>query len=242
MKNSIIFLFFLIVFFQKNNPMGELRESMMFSSLLNFKHAMKMNSSLTIITGPMFAGKTSKMIEMLEEIITQKNTKILSYKHGADNRYDEKNDTTEGNIKSHDGKIFPCALIKDPVEILHLLRKNSHSETIEDKICVAVDEVQFFDSSVMIKVVKKLLERDCKVILSGLDLDFLCNPFGPILELTKSADKVIRLTAICARCKSGKAIYSKRIIESNALIAIGGAESYQPSCEACFDEEWNNLK
>ena len=81
--------------------------------------------------------------------------------------------------------MFRLALIKDPVEILHLLKKNSYSGMTEDKVYVAVDEVQFFDSSVMIKVVNELLELNCKVILSGLDLNFLRNPFGPILELTK---------------------------------------------------------
>lgn len=212
------------------------------SSLLPFEDSVRQNFSLILITGPMFAGKSSAIIDMICSIKKEKNAKIEIFKHAFDNRYDEKNDTAEGNIKSHDGKIFPCVLIKDPVEILQYLIKKPYFETSEKKVYVAVDEVQFFDSSVMIKVVNELLELNCKVILSGLDLNFLRSPFGPILELTKSADKVIRLTATCARCKSEKAIYSKRVIQSNALIAIGGAESYQPSCEACFDGEWSSLK
>lgn len=83
---------------------------------------------------------------------------------------------------------------------------------------------------------------NCKLIYAGLDLDFLRNPFWGTLELAKLADKLIQLTAKCTRCKNEKAIFSKRIIQSKELIAIGGAESYQPSCKACFDKEWNDLK
>lgn len=107
---------------------------------------------------------------------------------------------------------------------------------------VGIDEAQFFGDHV-VSVVESLLKLGSRVIVSGLDLTYQGKPFHPIPHLLALADEVVKLHAVCARCL-GNASRSYRLVESPAEspsdgtnpIFVGGAESYEPRCLACFNK------
>jgi len=168
---------------------------------------------LHIITGPMFSGKTTELIRIAKQYQSI-NKKILAINYSKDTRYDK-----EANIFSHDKQKFESL----PLETLDGLLEN---KKIIDNDVILIDEIQFFKNC--FKIIQNLVENLNKtVIISGLDGDYLQNPFGDICRLIAFSDKLTRLNAIC--CLSPDypdASFSKRIVKSNETEFIGSEESY----------------
>lgn len=102
---------------------------------------------------------------------------------------------------------------------------------------VAIDEVQFFSIEIL-DVCEKLANKNKRVILAGLDMDFLGNPFGPMPQLLAIAEHVTKVHAICSDC--GKmASHSFRFSNNKDLIKLGQKKEYKPLCRSCFK---TNLK
>ena len=125
---------------------------------------------------------------------------------------------------SHDKKSIPSTPVPTSKNILLL------SKEVE---IVAIDEAQFFDDELP-HVCRQLANQGKRVIVSGLDMDYKGNPFGPIPNLMATADHVTKVHAICMNC-GNPALYSHRKTNDNNLVQLGEKEEYEPMCRACYN-------
>jgi len=168
----------------------------------------------------MFSGKTEELIRRLRLSLIAKQ-RVQIFKPVTDNRYSEE------HIVSHDDQKFLCTPVTSSAEILEKIREHTH--------VIGVDEAQFFDSEI-VEICQKLANRGRRVIVAGLDQDYLGNPFGPIPELMAIAESVLKLKAICMVC-GGLATKTQRLTEETAQVLVGAKEHYEARCRACFDPD-----
>lgn len=187
---------------------------------LQFSSSVKNNNSgkLHLIIGPMFAGKTSHLVENYKKCMLC-NIPCIVINHSDDNRYDE------NNLCTHDKISIPCVKAVNLINIYKNIAKNS---------VVLINEGQFFNDLYDI-VIKMVEEMDMTVYVYGLDGDFQRKPFGQILNLIPICDSVQKLQSFCAKCKDATlALFSHRIVNDNNQILIGSAAQYVPLCRKCF--------
>ena len=98
---------------------------------------------------------------------------------------------------------------------------------------VGIDEAQFFDDTI-VEVVQTLADRGVRVIIAGLDTDFMGKPFGPMPALMAVAEDIQKVHAICVRCGS-PANHSHRLSSSDKLVVLGEKDIYEPLCRHCFN-------
>ena len=177
-------------------------------------------SELHLILGPMFAGKTTSLINKINEISNSLNKdEMLIINHSSDIRYSENT-----FITSHDNIQIPC------ISMSLLSNIFDSKNNISNIKYIFINEGQFFpDLFDNIKIL--LIEYNIIIYICGLDGDYNQKPFPncKLLDLIPLSSSVIKLNAICSYCKN-KAPFTKRIINSTDIILIGGAESYQPVC------------
>ena len=99
---------------------------------------------------------------------------------------------------------------------------------------VAIDEVQFFDERI-VEVCNKLASSGKRVIVAGLDMDYLGNPFKPMPELLAVAEYITKVHAICMSCGQ-LASFSHRISLDEDRVVLGEKDKYEPLCRVCFDK------
>ena len=172
-----------------------------------------MKGSIEIITGCMFAGKSTELINRVES----SNKKFLFIKPKLDSRYDK------GTINTHSGKKIDALVVNSLREIFNKLNYIN---------LVAIDEAQFFNKSI-VKDCLKLSNMGINVIIAGLEYDYLHKKFDSITYLLDIADSVTRLTAICVEC-GNPAIHSHRIVNKKSTILIGHKNYYEPLCTQCY--------
>lgn len=184
-----------------------------------------MNGYLEVIAGPMFCGKTEELIRQVRRAaIARKHIQV--FKHVIDKRY--------GNGKkvySHEGRSYRSLVISSPQQILTKLNPKTE--------IVAIDEAQWFGQE-LVPVIEKLLAKKKKVIVAGLALTYDREPFAPMPTLMTMADKVTKLSAICAIC-GDDAVYHKRITRAKNIDPhepdpsfVGKLDTYQPRCRKCY--------
>ena len=181
-----------------------------------FSENARKTGCIEVICGSMFSGKTEELIRRLKRAQFAKQ-KIEIFKPTVDKRY------SDLDVVSHDLHKIPCTPIKDPARMLNVA---------PDVEVVGVDEAQFFDES-LVQVCQTLANRGIRVIVAGLDTDYLGKPFGPIPGLMAIAEDVQKVHAICVRCGS-PAQFSHRTIAGDKLVVLGETESYEPLCRACY--------
>lgn len=172
---------------------------------------------LSIILGPMYAGKTSHLIKLFNLI--KNNVIVIS--HLIDNRYDE------NFILSHDKKEkIPCLKYPSICKFIENEEKNFDKYKF-----ILVDECQFFEDIV---TVKQLVEKYNKnVYIFGLSGDFKRNKFGNVYELLPFCDEIKLLHSICSNCEN-KASFSHRLNNTSEQILVGSNDSYTPLCRSCY--------
>lgn len=175
--------------------------------------------SIEVICGSMFSGKTEELLRRLKRAEFAK-LKIISFKPKVDVRYGSK------KIVSHDKKSIESVSIESPSEMLRLGKGFD---------VIAIDEAQFFDIS-LVEVCSQLANNGIRIIIAGLDMDFLGNPFGPIPNLLAVAEHVTKVHAICVNC-GDMANYSHRKSSEKNLVKIGEKKDYTPLCRCCFIEK-----
>lgn len=168
----------------------------------------------------MFSGKTEELIRRLRLTLIAKQ-KAEIFKPEIDNRYSEE------HIVSHNDQKFTCRPVPDAVKILELV--GDHTRV------VGIDEAQFFDDGI-ISVCQKLANRGLRVIVAGLDQDYLGRPFGPVPQLLAVAESILKLKAVCMIC-GGLATRSQRLTGETNQVVVGAAERYEARCRACFNPE-----
>jgi thymidine kinase len=176
---------------------------------------------LTVVAGPMFSGKTSKLVAMVE-VFTRMGYKVLTVKPKIDNRYGGKKE-----IHSHDDKKTPAIVVdgeKPQVIVEKILASGA------DK--VIFDEVQFFQRAKVMHVIDVLRNKGIHIIAAGLLYDYQRKPFGCTPDLLGLADERLELFAICQKCGS-LARHTQRLGGGKSQIVVGAADKYIASCEKC---------
>jgi len=171
--------------------------------------------SLHIILGPMFSGKTTRLIQ-IHKTRTYIGKRVAVINYADDKRYDST------MLSTHDHNMIPC---------IQLLQLSDFDCSQYDTILI--NEGQFFDD-LHTNVLKFVENLDKEVYIFGLDGDFLRKKFGSILDLIPHCDTVEKLSALCADCRDGTlAHFSYRIsLETEQMII--GADNYKPLCRKCY--------
>ncbi len=173
---------------------------------------------IEIVCGSMFSGKTEELIRRLKRARIA-GQKVEIFKPAVDIRYDE------DDVVSHDKSKVAAIPVQNASQILFYA---------EDFEVVGIDEAQFF-SNELVDVCDQLANKGKRVIIAGLDMDYLGKPFGPIPLLMSTAEYVTKVHAICMRC-GNLASYSHRTINNDKLVVLGETESYEPLCRKCFSD------
>lgn len=171
---------------------------------------------IEVICGSMFSGKTEELIRRLKRAKFAKQ-KVEIFKPAVDTRYDE------AKVVSHDSNEIQSTPVPSSSNILLMT---------SDVDVVGIDEAQFFDSELP-NVCNQLANSGVRVIIAGLDMDFLGKPFGPMPALMASAEYITKVHAICMRC-GNLANHSHRITEEDSLVVLGETNNYEPLCRDCF--------
>ncbi len=173
---------------------------------------------IELICGSMFSGKTEELIRRLKRVEFAQQ-KLILFKPNIDNRY------SESEVVSHKGSSLKARVVNHSKDILKIWSN--------EKV-VAIDEVQFFDSDI-VEVCNELAQNGVRVILAGLDMDYLGKPFGPIASLLCIAEYVTKVHAICVSC-GNLAHYSHRITADTGQVLVGATEKYEPLCRSCYNK------
>ncbi|MDP8022996.1 MAG: thymidine kinase [Nitrososphaeria archaeon] len=171
-----------------------------------------MQGWIKVYTGPMFSRKTEELLIELRRYELGKK-KIALFKHAIDNRYGEE------YVVSHDGRKMKAFKVSDPYDIYKIGKEYE---------VIGIDEAQFFGSEI-VEVVSKLADEGKRVVVAGLDKNFLGKPFGAMPLLLAIADEVIKLTAVCPICGE-PASFTIRKSKEQQEILIGGYDQYEPRC------------
>jgi len=172
---------------------------------------------IEVITGGMFSGKSEEMIRRVRraEIARQR---VQLFKPAVDNRFDGK------RIVSRDNRGIDALVSSSAAEL--------RSSVVIGVRVVGIDEVQFFDDYI-VDVCMELADAGVRVIVAGLDQDYLRRPFGPMPRLLAIAEYVSKMHAVCVRC-GGPAHYTQRVSGGDSQIEIGDG-SYEARCRMCYE-------
>jgi thymidine kinase len=170
---------------------------------------------IEVICGSMFSGKTEELIRRLKRVKIA-NLKVEIFKPAIDVRYDAI------NIVSHDTN----AILSTPVESAQSILLLAQNVDV-----VGIDEAQFFDSGITF-VCEQLALRGIRVIVAGLDMDYMGKPFGQMPNLLSIADYITKLHAICVKCGNIASI-SHRKVKEGGQVLLGEKDLYEPRCRPC---------
>ena len=183
-----------------------------------FSENHKRSGCIEVICGSMFSGKTEELIRRLKRAQFA-NQKIAIFKPTIDVRY------SDVEVVSHDLHKLKSTPITGGAFML---------EIPEDIQVVGIDEAQFFGENI-VEVCQTLANRGVRVIIAGLDTDFLGKPFGPMPALMAIAEDVQKVHAICVKC-GNLANHSHRLSKSEDLVVLGEKDIYEPLCRECYNK------
>jgi thymidine kinase len=175
--------------------------------------------SIEVICGSMFSGKTEELLRRLKRAQFAK-LDIAVFKPKIDKRYDTQ------KVVSHDENTITAIPVDSAKNILQLVNQAQ---------VVAIDEAQFFDTD-LIAVCDELANAGVRVIIAGLDMDFLGKPFGVIPQILAIAEHITKVHAICIDC-SAIANHSYRKTTDTTLVKLGEKEEYKALCRNCFSSK-----
>jgi thymidine kinase len=179
---------------------------------------------MEVICGSMFSGKTEELIRRLRRA-EMAGQKVEIFKPKIDTRYDDV------EVVSHNHNKIMSTPVESSNEILLL------GSTCD---VIGIDEAQFFDGGI-VEVANQLANNGVRVVIAGLDMDFLGRPFGPMPFLMATAEYVTKVHAICK--KTGNlANYSMRISKNQDLVQLGETDSYEAVSRRVFVDDVLNKK
>jgi thymidine kinase len=167
------------------------------------------------ICGSMFSGKTEELIRRLKRAKIA-NLSVEIFKPSFDKRYDD------SAVVSHDANKIHSTAVDNSREILRL---------VENVHVVGIDEAHFFDEGI-VQVCEQLAMRGIRVIIAGLDMDYLGRPFRPVADLLAIADFITKLHAICVVCGNIAAISYRKTKDTETFL-LGEKDVYEPKCKRC---------
>jgi thymidine kinase len=208
---------------------------------MNKNNTMMSDSAyLELIIGPMYASKTSRLVEVYKQCKFC-NISVAVINHVIDNRYDEE------LLSTHDKVKIPCIKTKVLKDVWLTEELDLEDDIIEnipriqDKLKISrsdvilINEGQFFED--LYDVVIDMLKCGKKVYVCGLDGDFERKKFGQILDLIPLCDKVDKLTSLCTLCNNGtRGIFSMRLTQETEQTIVG-SDNYIPVCRKCYESK-----
>jgi thymidine kinase len=180
-----------------------------------------------VICGPMFSGKTEELIKRLRRAQIARQ-RVVVFKPKIDDRYDET------AVVSHSSMRIESVPVEKSADIEGWLRRSSLPSV------VGIDEAQFFDEGI-IDVVERLADRGVRVVVAGLDQDYMGRPFGVMPTLLCLAESVTKQLSVCMVC-GAPASKSQRVHKDAArssqagddVIQVGAGEAYEARCRRCY--------
>jgi thymidine kinase len=173
---------------------------------------------IEVITGSMFSGKSEELIRRLRRAQIAKQ-KVQIFKPLIDDRF------SDGHIVSHSEMRIPSQNVSSSDELV--------SRVDDDTEVVGIDEGQFFDMSLP-AACGTLADRGKRVIVAGLDQDYLGRPFEPMPQLLAVAEYITKTLAICVVC-GDPANHTQRLVASSDRVLVGATGMYEARCRHCFD-------
>ena len=173
---------------------------------------------IEVITGSMFSGKSEELIRRLRRAQIARQ-KVQIFKPLIDNRFED------DQIVSHSDMRIASRTVRSSEELLDLVEDETE--------VVGIDEGQFFDSNLP-AVCNVLADRGKRVIVAGLDQDYLGRPFEPMPQLLAIAEYITKTLAICAVC-GNPANHTQRLVASSDRVLVGAGGVYEARCRNCFD-------
>jgi len=173
---------------------------------------------IEVITGGMFSGKSEELVRRLRRAAIARQ-RIQVFKPKTDTRHEEE------RLVTRDNRSLSAIPVADSDELRGHLELGVH--------VVGVDEAQFFDEG-LAKLAVELADRGVRVIVAGLDLDYLRRPFGPMPTLLSVAEFVDKMHAICVRC-GAPAQFSQRTAGGGEQLQVGDEEAYEARCRRCYE-------
>ncbi len=170
-----------------------------------------------VIVGSMFSGKSEELIRRLKRANIARQ-KVQVFKPKIDDRYSIE------EIASHSGLKHVSLPVTTAKELLAAIEPDTQ--------VVGIDEGQFFDKEI-VNAVNFLANSGKRVIVAGLDQDFMGKPFEPMPQLLSVAEFITKTHAICVKC-GATANYSQRTVDSEALVEVGASDKYEARCRQCF--------
>ena len=174
---------------------------------------------IEVICGSMFSGKTEELIRRIKRALIAQQV-VQVFKPQVDDRYHKT------DIVSHDKRKIESVTVNKASKILEHLSSDTE--------VVGIDEAQFFGTEV-IEVVEELANRGVRVIITGLDQDYLGQPFSPMPDLLAISEYITKTLAICVKC-GNPANRSFRLSEGKNQVEIGADEKYEARCRKCYLE------
>jgi thymidine kinase len=189
--------------------------------LARMAHPAGVHGCVEVVCGSMFSGKTEELLRRIKRAKLAR-LPVQLFKPRVDQRYDAV------KVVSHEGLNADAVPVASAAELLSRVDRGRTR-------VVGIDEVQFFDDSI-VEAVTTIADQGARVIVAGLDQDYLGRPFGPMPALLAIAEYVTKLHAVCTVC-GAEASRSQRLVANEGQLFVGGAAAYEARCRACFRPE-----
>ena len=175
---------------------------------------------IEIIVGSMFSGKSEELIRRLRRAKIARR-RVQVFKPRIDDRY------ADDAIASHSELRLDAINVDEPADIMRLLDDRTE--------VVGIDEAQFFSPEI-VDVCEKLANLGKRVVVAGLDQDYLGRPFEPVPSLMAIAEYVTKTLAVCVVCGQ-PANRSQRLVSNSQRVVVGASHQYEARCRRCFEPE-----
>jgi thymidine kinase len=173
---------------------------------------------IEVICGSMFSGKSEELIRRLRRAQLARQC-VQIFKPEVDSRY------SQNHITSHSEMKIEAVPVQSAADILALVNEKTN--------VLGIDEAQFFDIQ-LVEVCNRLADGGKRVIVAGLDKDYLGKPFEPMPQMLAIAEHITKTHAICMKC-GGLANYSQRLSDHKERFMLGTTDNYEARCRRCFD-------
>jgi thymidine kinase len=175
---------------------------------------------IEVICGSMFSGKSEELIRRLRRAQLARQT-VQVFKPALDTRY------SSHYITSHSDMRIEAKVVESAQELA--------SQILPAATVIGIDEAQFFDLE-LVEVCNQLANEGKRIIVAGLDQDYLGRPFEPLPQLLAIAEHITKTHAICMKC-GNPANYSQRLSASTERVMLGAHEVYEARCRRCFEPQ-----
>jgi thymidine kinase len=180
---------------------------------------------IEVVTGSMFSGKSEELIRRLRRAQIARQ-KVQIFKPLVDDRY------SGDHIVSHSDMRIPSETVKSSSELV--------ARVHDDTEVVGIDEGQFFDANLP-AACNTLADQGKRVIVAGLDQDYLGRPFEPMPQLLAIAEYITKTLAICVVC-GDPANHTQRLVASSDRVLVGASGMYEARCRQCFEPHLADTK